>query len=159
LRGLEFVTRKITYGVARIKHRLQDKIVLGNLNAKRDWGYAKEYVEAMWLMLQQDQPDDYVVASGKSHTVREFAEMAFRAVDIDIVWEGEGVNEKGRDAKTGRVLVEVSPEFFRPAEVEALIGDASKAREKLGWTPKTSLEELVQIMVEADLKRVAMQIP
>jgi GDPmannose 4,6-dehydratase len=159
LRGLEFVTRKITYGVARIKNRLQDKIVLGNLNAKRDWGYAKEYVEAMWLMLQQDQPDDYVVASGKSHTVREFAEMAFRAVDIDIVWEGEGVNEKGRDAKTGRVLVEVSPEFFRPAEVEALIGDASKAREKLGWTPKTSLEELVQIMVEADLKRVAMQIP
>lgn len=159
LRGLEFVTRKITYGVARIKHKLQDKIVLGNLNAKRDWGYAKDYVEAMWLMLQQDQPDDYVIASGRNYTVREFVEMAFRAVDIDIVWEGAGVNEKGRDAKTGRVLVEVSPEFFRPAEVDVLVGDASKAKEKLGWQPKTSLEELVQIMVEADLKRAAMQIP
>ncbi|MGC8719917.1 MAG: GDP-mannose 4,6-dehydratase [Thermodesulforhabdaceae bacterium] len=159
LRGLEFVTRKITYGVARIKHKLQDKIVLGNLNARRDWGYAKDYVEAMWLMLQQDQPDDYVIASGKNYSVREFAEMAFRAVDIEIVWEGEGVNEKGRDAKTGRILVEVSPEFFRPAEVDILLGDASKAKEKLGWEPKTSLEELVQIMVEADLKRVAMQIP
>lgn len=159
LRGLEFVTRKITYGVARIKHKLQDKIVLGNLNARRDWGYAKDYVEAMWLMLQQDQPDDYVIASGKNYSVREFTEMAFRAVDIEIVWEGEGVNEKGRDAKTGRILVEVSPEFFRPAEVDVLLGDASKAKEKLGWEPKTSLEELVQIMVEADLKRVAMQIP
>ncbi len=157
LRGLEFVTRKITYGVARIKHKLQDKIVLGNLNAKRDWGYAKEYVEAMWLMLQYDLPDDYVIASGMSHSVREFTEMAFQAADMEIEWEGEGVNEKGREKKTGRVLVEVSPEFFRPAEVDLLIGDASKARERLGWRPKTDLASLVQLMVESDLKRVGMQ--
>ncbi len=154
LRGVEFVTRKITYGVARIKYGLQDKITLGNLSSKRDWGYAPEYVEAMWLMLQQDKPDDYVIATGETHSVREFVELAFKAVDIDIEWEGEGLNEKGIDKKTGKVLVEVSPKFFRPAEVDLLIGDYSKAKEKLGWKPKTTFPELVQIMVEADVKRV-----
>jgi len=155
LRGLEFVTRKITYGVARIKYRLQDKIVLGNLSSKRDWGYAPEYVEAMWLMLQQDKPDDYVIATNETHSVREFVEVAFKVVNIDIEWQGEGINEKGIDKKTGKVLVEVSPEFFRPAEVNLLIGDYSKARQKLGWEPKTKFPELVQIMVEADLKRIS----
>jgi len=154
LRGLEFVTRKITSGVARIKYGLQDKITLGNLSSKRDWGYAPEYVEAMWLMLQQDKPDDYVIATGETHSVREFVELAFKAVDIDIEWKGEGLNEKGIDKKTGKVLVEVSPKFFRPAEVDLLIGDYSKAKEKLGWKPKTTFPQLVQIMVEADVKRV-----
>ena len=158
LRGLEFVTRKITHTVAMIKHNLADKIILGNLNAKRDWGYAPEYVEAMWLMLQQDKPDDYVIATGETHTVREFVEAAFAHVGINIEWEGEGVDEKGRDSKTGRILVEVSPEFFRPAEVEVLIGDASKAREKLGWQPRTKFSDLVALMVEADIRRIGFQI-
>lgn len=152
-RGKEFVTRKVTTGIARIKNGLQDKIVLGNLDSRRDWGYAPEYVEAMWLMLQQDEPDDYVIASEETHSIREFVEIAFSHAGYDIVWEGEGVGEKGKDRKTGRVLVEISPEFFRPAEVDLLLGDCSKAKRKLGWEPKTKFRELVRIMIEADMKR------
>jgi GDPmannose 4,6-dehydratase len=158
LRGLEFITRKVTYGIARIKSRLQDKIVVGNLNSKRDWGYAPEYVEAMWLMLQQTEPDDYVVATGETHSVRDFAELAFKYAGFDIVWEGKGIEEKGIDKKTGRTLIEVSAEFFRPAEVDILKGDCSKAREKLGWQPRTKFQDLVSIMVDADIKRVAREI-
>jgi len=154
LRGLEFVTRKITYTLARIKYGLEDKLILGNLEAKRDWGYAPEYVEAMWLMLQQDEPDDYVIATGETHSVREFVERAAEICGFDLVWEGEGVNTKGVDRKTGKVIVEVSPEFYRPAEVDILVGDYSKARKKLGWKPKTKFEDLVRIMMEADLERV-----
>jgi GDPmannose 4,6-dehydratase len=151
LRGTEFVTRKITQGVARIKKGLQDHIELGNLDSKRDWGFAGDYVEAMWLMLQQDKPDDYVIATWETHTVREFVELAFKEVGIDIKWEGKGLDEKGIDSKTGKVLVKVNPEFFRPAEVELLIGDATKAKKKLGWKPKVSFRELVKIMIKADL--------
>lgn len=158
LRGIEFVTRKITYGAARIKYGLQDKIVLGNLESKRDWGYAPEYVEGMWNMLQQDEPDDYVLATGETHTIKEFAERAFQSAGFDIEWEGEGINTKGIDKKSGKVLVEVSKEFYRPAEVDLLIGDASKARQKLGWYPKTKFNELVEIMVKADLDRVSKEI-
>jgi GDPmannose 4,6-dehydratase len=158
LRGLEFVTRKITYGIARIKYGLQDKIVLGNLDAKRDWGYAPEYVEGIWLMLQQSVPDDYVLATGEMHTVREFVEKAFLCAGVEIEWDGEGINIKGIEKKSGKVVVEVSPEFYRPAEVDILIGDATKARKKLGWNPKTKFEELVEIMVKADLDRVAKEI-
>jgi len=154
LRGVEFVTRKITYSLARIKYGLQDKLVLGNLDAKRDWGYAKEYVEGMWLMLQQEEPDDYVLATGETHTVREFVERAAEIAGFKIEWEGEGVNTKGIDKNTGKIIVEVSPEFYRPAEVDILIGDYSKAKEKLGWEPKTKFDKLVEIMMEADLKRV-----
>jgi GDPmannose 4,6-dehydratase len=154
LRGPEFVTRKITIGVARIKNGLQDKIVLGNLDAKRDWGYAKEYVEAMWLMLQQVEPDDYVIATGGAYSVREFVEYAFNSVGIEIVWEGEGAETKGVESRSNRVLVEVSPEFYRPADVELLRGNPKKAFEKLGWKAKTSFEELVRIMVEADLEKI-----
>ena len=155
LRGIEFVTRKITYTLAQIKYGLKDKLVLGNLDAKRDWGYAKEYVEGMWLMLQQDKPDDYVLATGETHTVREFVERAAQIAGFDIEWEGEGVNTKGIDKKTGKVIVEVSPEFYRPAEVDILIGNPNKAKEKLGWEPKTKFEDLVRIMMEADLRRVS----
>ena len=154
LRGLEFVTRKITHGLARIQHGYQEKLILGNLNSKRDWGYAPEYVEAMWLMLQQPEPGDYVVATGETHTNREFLENAFLAAGTEIVWKGSEINEKGYDKKTGMVLVEVSPEFFRPAEVDALIGNPKKAMEKLAWKPKTKFSDLVRIMVEADMKRV-----
>lgn len=154
LRGLEFVTRKITHSVARIKKGLQDKVVLGNLDAKRDWGYAAEYVEGMWLMLQQEEPDDYVLATGETHSVREFVEAAFGAAGYQIEWEGEGVNTTGRDKATGRVLVEVSPEFYRPAEVDILIGNPEKAEKRLGWKPRTKFKELVAMMVEADLRRV-----
>lgn len=154
-RGETFVTRKITLAAARIKAGLQDKLYLGNLNARRDWGYAKDYVECMWLILQQPQPDDYVIATGEYHSVREFTELAFREVGIDLMWEGTGVEEKGIDKKTGRVLVEVDPKYFRPAEVEQLLGDPTKARTELGWNPRsTSFEQLVKIMVEADLKLV-----
>ena len=155
LRGLEFVTRKITYGLARIKYGLQEKLILGNLDAKRDWGYAPEYVEAMWLMLQQDEPDDYVIATGETHTVREFVEKAAQIAGFEIEWEGEGIDTKGIDRKTGKVIVEVSPEFYRPAEVDILVGNPTKAKEKLGWEPKTKFEELVEIMMEADLKRIS----
>ncbi len=154
LRGYEFVTRKLTYGIARIKCGLQDKIQLGNMEAKRDWGYAPEYVEAMWKMLQHDSADDYVVATGETHSVREFVESAFNHIGIDIDWQGEGVDEKGIDKKTGKTVLEVSPEFFRPAEVQLLIGDASKAKKVLGWQPKTKFTDLVKIMVESDVKRV-----
>jgi len=151
LRGEEFVTKKITQGVARIKKGLQDHIELGNLDSKRDWGFAGDYVEAMWLMLQQDKPDDYVIATGETHTVREFVELAFKEADMDIKWEGKGLNERGLDSKTGKVLVKVNPEFFRPAEVELLIGDVTKANEKLGWKPKVSFKELIEMMVKADI--------
>lgn len=154
LRGIEFITRKLTSGIARIGSGLQDKIFVGNLDSKRDWGYAPEYVEAMWRMLQQKQPDDYVVATGETHSVREFTEAAFRSAGIRIGWKGKGLREKGIDKKTGKTLVEVSPEFFRPAEVNILIGDPAKAKKKLGWRPKTTFSRLVEIMVEADLKRV-----
>lgn len=155
LRGLEFVTRKITYSLARIKYGLQEKLVLGNLEAKRDWGYAPEYVEAMWLMLQQKEPDDYVIGTGETHSVKEFVEKAAEIAGFKIEWEGDGINTKGVDKKSGRVIVEVSPEFYRPAEVDILVADPSKAKEKLGWQPRTSFEELVRIMMEADLNRVA----
>lgn len=154
LRGLEFITRKITYGIANIKYNLQDKLVVGNLDSKRDWGYAKEYVEAMWLMLQQPKPEDFIIATNETHSVREFVESAFKYTGFEIVWEGSGTEEKGLDRKTGKVMVEVSPEFFRPAEVDLLIGDYKRAQEKLGWQPKTRFEDLARIMVEADIKRV-----
>jgi GDPmannose 4,6-dehydratase len=154
LRGREFVTRKITYGIAGIRAGLEDKIVLGNLDSQRDWGYAKEYVEGMWLMLQQKNADDYVLATGETHTVREFVEAAFQAAGYDIVWKGEGVTTKGMDRKSGKVLVEVSPDFYRPAEVDILIGNPQKAKDKLGWVPKTKFQDLVAMMVEADMKRV-----
>lgn len=151
LRGETFVTRKITRAVARIKLGLQEKIYLGNLSSKRDWGYAKDYVEAMWLLLQQDRPEDFVIATGETHEVREFVELAFKEVGIAIVWQGIGVEEKGIDKATGKVLVEVDPRYFRPTEVELLLGDAKKAKEKLGWKPKTTLKELCAMMVREDL--------
>jgi GDPmannose 4,6-dehydratase len=154
LRGLEFVTRKLSWGIAQVKEGIQGTIFVGNLDAKRDWGYAPEYVEAMWLMLQQSEPGDYVVATGETHSVREFVESAFGHAGFDLRWEGHGVAEKGMDKSTGKVLVEVSPEFFRPAEVDLLVGDPRKAHECLGWTAKTRFKDLVGIMVEADLRRV-----
>lgn len=154
-RGKRFVSRKITRAVARIHHGLQDKLFLGNLDAKRDWGYAPEYVEAMWLMLQQERPDDYVIATGEAHTVRELAEEAFKNIEINLEWKGKGLREKGIDKKTGKVLVEVDPKYFRPTEVESLIGDASKANKKLGWKPKVKFKELVKIMVDADMEAEA----
>ena len=151
-RGENFVTRKITLAVAGILAGRQDRLYLGNLNAKRDWGYAGDYVECMWRMLQQEIPEDFVIATGKTHTVREFAETAFRQAGVELLWQGEGVEERGIDKKTGRVLVEASPEFFRPAEVDLLLGDPSRARERLKWNPeKTSFEELVRLMVEHDI--------
>jgi len=151
LRGETFATRKITRAAARIKCGLQDKLFLGNLDARRDWGFAGEYVELMWLMLQQDAPDDFVVATGRSETVREFCRAAFAAAGIELRFEGSGTSEVGIDVASGRVLVEIDARYFRPTEVEALCGDASKAREKLGWEPKVSLAELTRMMVEADL--------
>ena len=157
LRGETFVTRKITRAVAAISLGLQDKLFLGNLNAKRDWGHARDYVAGMWAILQQDEPGDYVLATGETHTVREFAEAAFAAANIRIVWKGEGVGETGVDAKTGRTLVEIDPEYFRPTEVDILLGDASKARDVLGWRPKVSFKDLVKEMVAADMKAVALE--
>ena len=151
-RGETFVTRKITRAAARIKLGLQEKLYLGNLNAKRDWGFAGDYVEAMWLMLQQDKPQDYVIATGVNHTVRDFVSMSFREVGIDLEWQGKDENEKGLDSKTGKILVEVDPRYFRPAEVELLIGDPSKAKKELGWEPKVKLPELVKMMVQTDYK-------
>ncbi len=151
-RGETFVTRKITRAAARIKLGLQEKLYLGNLNAKRDWGFAGDYVEAMWLMLQQDKPQDYVIATGVNHTVRDFVSMSFREVGIDLEWQGKDENEKGLDGKTGKILVEVDPRYFRPAEVELLIGDSSKAKKELGWEPKVKLPELVKMMVQTDYK-------
>jgi GDPmannose 4,6-dehydratase len=151
-RGENFVSRKITLGVARIKLGQQDKLILGNLDAKRDWGYAKDFVEGMWLMLQQERPDDFVLATGKTTSVRLFVELSFKEVGIEIEWTGSGVQERGIDRKTGEVLVEVSDQFFRPAEVDILIGDAAKAQQKLGWTTSTDVQELVRLMVQADLE-------
>ena len=154
-RGETFVTRKITLAAARIAQGFQDKLYLGNLNARRDWGYAKDYIECMWLILQHDTPEDFVIATGEMHTVREFATLAFREVGITLRWEGQGVDEKGIDTQTGKVLVEVDPKYFRPAEVEQLLGDPTKAKTLLGWNPRqTSFEELVRIMAEHDMKFV-----
>lgn len=153
LRGREFVTRKITDGVAKIKLGKLDTLELGNMDAKRDWGYAKEYVEGMWRMLQADKPDTYVLATNRTETVRDFVSLAFKAADITLRWEGKAEDEVGVDTATGNVVVRVNPKFYRPAEVELLIGDPKKAREELGWEPKTSLEELCKMMVEADLRR------
>ena len=154
-RGETFVTRKITLAVARIAAGLQDKLYLGNLNARRDWGYARDYVECMWLMLQQDTPDDFVIATGEYHSVREFTELAFRHAGIALRWEGSGIDEKGIDEANGRVLVEVDPKYFRPCEVEQLLGDPTKARTVLGWNPrKTTFEELVRIMTDHDMEMI-----
>lgn len=155
-RGETFVTRKITLAAARIANNLQDKLYLGNLNAKRDWGYARDYVECMWLILQQPQPGDFVIATGEYHSVREFTTLAFKRVGIDLEWRGSGVDEKGVDRLTGKVLVEVDPRFFRPAEVDELLGNPEKARRELGWNPRaTSFEQLVNIMVDADMALVS----
>jgi GDPmannose 4,6-dehydratase len=154
LRGIEFVTRKITDAVSRIHTGKQDILELGNLDAKRDWGYAKEYVEGMWRMLQAEEADDYVLATNETHTIREFVEEAFDYVGVKLQWKGKGVEETGIDAKTGKTLVKVNPKFFRPAEVELLIGDYAKAREKLGWEPKTTFKKLVKIMMKRELERL-----
>ena len=154
-RGETFVTRKITIAASRIVQGMQDKLYLGNLNSLRDWGYARDYVECMWLMLQHDTPEDFVIATGQYHTVREFCTLAFREVGIDLVWEGTGVDERGIDVRTGRSLVEVDPKYFRPTEVDQLLGDPTKAKTLLGWNPqKTSFEELVKLMVRHDMKFV-----
>ncbi len=154
-RGETFVTRKITLAAARIKLGVQKKLYLGNLNAKRDWGHAKDYVECMWLILQNDKPDDFVIATGEMHTVREFCELAFKEVGVELKWEGEGIDEKGIDINSGRVLIEVDPQYFRPTEVDQLLGDPTKAIEKLGWNPtQTPFETLVKEMVQEDLKFV-----
>lgn len=154
-RGENFVTRKITIAVARIKQGFQDKLYLGNLDALRDWGYAKDYVECMWMIMQHPVPEDFVIATGEMHSVREFATLAFKHVGIDIEWQGEGVEERGIDKATGKVLVEVDPKYFRPAEVEQLMGDPTKAKTLLGWNPrKTPFEELVRIMIEHDMRFV-----
>lgn len=154
-RGETFVTRKITIAASRIAQGMQDKLYLGNLNSLRDWGYAKDYVECMWLMLQHDVPEDFVIATGHYHSVREFCTLAFKEVGIELRWEGEGVDEKGIDTKTNRVLVEVDPKYFRPSEVDQLLGDPTKAKNVLGWNPqKTSFEDLVRLMVRHDMKFV-----
>lgn len=151
LRGETFVTRKITRAAAKIKLGMQDKLFLGNLNAKRDWGHAKDYVEGMWRMLQQEVAEDFVLATGVTYTVREFTQLAFSELDIHLIWEGENENEKGIDKATGKVLVEVDPSYYRPTEVDLLVGDATKAKQKLGWEPKCTLHQLVKEMVRADL--------
>ena len=155
-RGETFVTRKISLAAARIAQGKQEKLILGNLSALRDWGYAKDYVECMWLMLQQQKPEDFVVATGEQHSVREFCLLAFKYVGIDLYFEGQGENEKGIDKDTGKIIVEVSPVFYRPTDVVNLLGNPTKAKEKLGWNPtKTSFKELVRIMVEHDMEQVA----
>lgn len=151
-RGENFVTRKITRGLARIKAGLDQKLYLGNLEARRDWGYAPEYCEAMYLMLQKTEPDNYVIATGEAHSVREFVEEAAKLLDFDLVWQGRDLDEKGIDKKTNKVVIEIDPYYFRPAEVEVLVGDATKAKEELGWQPKIKFKNLVKIMTEADLK-------
>ena len=153
-RGENFVTRKITLSLARIKLGLQDKLYLGNLDAKRDWGYAKDFVEAMWLILQHKEPDDFVIATGETHTVREFVERAADLLDFDIKWDGKGVDEKGIDIKTGKTLIAIHPKFYRPLDVKFLKGDLTKAKTVLNWEPKITFNKLVEIMVEADLKNV-----
>ena len=153
-RGETFVTRKITRAAAKIKLGLQDKLYLGNLNAKRDWGYAPEYCEGMWKILQNNKPDDYVLATGETHTVREFCDLAFKELEIELEWHGKNENEKGVEKKTGKILIEVNPCYYRPTEVELLLGDASKAKKLLSWEPKVKFEELVRIMVKADWDKV-----
>lgn len=154
-RGENFVTRKITLAVARIVNGLQDKLYLGNLNARRDWGYARDYVECMWMIMQQPEPEDFVIATGEYHSVREFTELSFRRAGIELRWEGEGVDEKGIDVATGKVIVEVDPKYFRPCEVEQLLGDPTKAKTRLGWNPrKTSFQELVNIMTDHDIAMI-----
>ncbi len=150
-RGQTFVTRKITMGLCNIKLGNHEKLYLGNIDSKRDWGYAKEYVESMWKILQQEKPDDYVIATGETHTVREFVEEACKVLDMEIEWHGTGVNEKGIDKKTGKTIIEIDPQYFRPTEVDFLLGDASKAKNVLGWEAKTKFKDLVKIMVESDL--------
>jgi GDPmannose 4,6-dehydratase len=152
IRGETFVTRKITRAAAKIKLGLQDKLYLGNLDAERDWGHARDYVEGMWLMMQQEKPDDYVLATGIKITVRQFVDWAFAEVGITLAWKGEGIDEKGYDAATGNSLVEIDPRYFRPTEVDLLVGDASKAEKNLGWKPKLSVAELVKEMVQSDLR-------
>jgi GDPmannose 4,6-dehydratase len=151
-RGETFASRKITRAVGRITHGLQDRLYLGNLDARRDWGYAKDYVEAMWRMLQQPEPSDYVVATGESHTVREFCRRAFARARFEVEWQGQGTGEKGIDRRTGRVLVEIDPAYLRPTEVEHLRGDATRAREGLGWNPTLDFAALVDLMTDADLE-------
>lgn len=154
-RGLEFVTRKVSNSVARIKLGLQDRLLIGNLEAKRDWGFAGDYVKAMWLMLQQDIPEDYVVGTGEAHSVREFIEIAFKVVGIDIKWDGKKLEEKGYDEKSGRCLVEIDAKYYRPAEVDLLISDPAKSREMMGWKPDIGFSELVTMMVDSDLKSLS----
>ena len=153
-RGGTFVTRKITRAAARIKYGLQDKVTLGNLNAKRDWGYAPEYVEGMWQMMQLDKADDFVMATGETHSIREFANIVFKKLDMDLEWKGEGINEEGIEIKTGKTLVAVNPRYFRPTEVDLLIGDATKAQKTFGWKPKVKFDELAKIMAKADWAKV-----
>ncbi len=155
LRGEEFVTRKITLALANIKHGKQDTLYLGNLDSKRDWGYAGDYVQGMWLMLQQEKPDDYVLATGETHTIREFVEVAAEVAGFDIAWEGEGEQTRGVDRKSGKPIVQVDPQFYRPAEVDVLIGDPSKARKQLGWEPEIKFADLAEMMMKADLDWVA----
>lgn len=150
-RGETFVTRKITRAASRIYKGRQDKLYLGNMDAKRDWGYAGDFVEAMWLMLQQESPEDFVIATGETHTVREFSELAFKYIDMDIEWIGSGVNEKGVDRKNGKTVIEIDPRYFRPTEVDLLLGDPTKAKTKLGWKPKVTFKSLVEMMMKADL--------
>jgi len=154
-RGRTFVTRKITDAACRIKLGIQERLYLGNLDSKRDWGYAPEYVEGMWLMLQQEKPDDYVLATNETHSVREFVELAFKQLDMDIVWQGKGIEEKGYNQKTGKCLVEINPRYFRPTEVDILIGDYSKAKKELGWRPKTKFEDIIKIMVKSDFDSIS----
>ena len=154
-RGETFVSRKVTRGVGRIRYGLQDRIYLGNLDAKRDWGYAKDYVEAMWLMLQQDEAEDFVIATGETHTVRELCDRAFARAGIELEWRGSGADERGYERGSGRVLVELDPRYLRPTEVDLLLGDASKAKARLGWTPRTTFGQLIDLMVDADLELAA----
>lgn len=151
-RGETFVTRKITMAAAAIKVGLQNKLYLGNIDSKRDWGFAKDYVEGMWMMLQRDKADDFVLATGETHTVREFVELTFKELGMEIKWEGSGVDEKGIDTATGKILIEIDPRYFRPTEVDLLLGDASKAEREIGWKPKTTFYELVSMMTKADLE-------
>jgi len=153
-RGETFVTRKITRAASRIRYGIQESLSLGNMNAKRDWGFAPEYCEGMWRMLQQDTPGDYVLATNETHTIREFADLAFRELDMELEWTGNGEGEKGIEKKTGRVLVKVDPRYYRPTEVDLLLGDPAKAKAELGWEPKTKFEDLVKLMVKADWAKV-----
>ena len=154
-RGENFVTRKITFAAARIVNGLQEKLYLGNLNAKRDWGYARDYVECMWLIMQQPEPDDFVIATGEFHSVREFCTLAFHYAGIELEWQGEGLDEKGIDKATGKVIVEVDKKYFRPAEVDQLLGNPTKAKTQLGWNPrKTTFDQLVKLMVDHDLQHI-----